>query len=91
MVWYYHDDDVPGNDAEIELKLDNLPFADGAVTLTHYRIDSEHSNSFEEWKRMGAPTAPTDAQYAHLLKSGQLGQLDEPVTIQVEQGRRPFI
>ena len=87
MIWYYHDDDVPGNDAEIELKLDNLPFADGAVTLTHYRIDSEHSNSFEEWKRMGAPTAPTDAQYAHLLKSGQLGQLDEPVTIQVEQGR----
>jgi xylan 1,4-beta-xylosidase len=87
MIWYYHDDDLPGPDAAIELALDNLPVADGEATLTHYRIDAEHSNSFEEWKRMGSPTAPTDAQYARLLKSGQLGELVEPEKIQVKNGQ----
>jgi xylan 1,4-beta-xylosidase len=55
--------------------------------LTHYRIDADHSNSFEEWKRMGSPTAPTDAQYAQLLKSGQLGELAAPETVGVENGK----
>ena len=87
LVWYYHDDDLPGPDAAIDLTLNNLPFANGAATLTHYRIDNEHSNSFEEWKRMGSPTAPTDAQYAQLLKSGQLGELGEPETVGVENGK----
>ncbi len=87
MIWYYHDDDLPGPEAAIELTLDHLPIADGAATLTHYRIDNEHSNSFEEWKRMGSPTAPSDAQYARLLQSGQLGELGEPEKIQVENGR----
>ena len=78
---------MPGPEAAIELTLDHLPIADGAATLTHYRIDNEHSNSFEEWKRMGSPTAPSDAQYARLLQSGQLGELGEPEKIQVENGR----
>jgi xylan 1,4-beta-xylosidase len=87
LVWHYHDDDVPGPDAAVELTLDNLPFANGMATLTHYRIDADHSNSFEEWKRMGSPTAPTDAQYAQLLKSGQLGELAAPETVGVENGK----
>jgi len=87
LVWHYHDDDVAGPDAAVELALDNLPFANGEATLTHYRIDNEHSNSFEEWKHMGSPTAPTDAEYARLLKSGQLGELGEPEKIQVQNGK----
>jgi len=87
LIWHYHDDDVAGPDAAVELTLDNLPFANGTATLTHYRIDNEHSNSFEEWKRMGSPTAPTDAQYAQLLKSGQLGELTAPETVGVENGK----
>ena len=87
LVWHYHDDDVAGPDAAIELTLDNLPFANGPATLAHYRIDNEHSNSFEEWKRMGSPTAPTDVQYVQLLKSGQLGELAAPETVGVENGK----
>jgi xylan 1,4-beta-xylosidase len=87
MMWHYHDDDIPGPDAAVDVTLDNLPLADGPATLTHYRIDAEHSNSFEAWKRMGAPTAPNDGQYAQLLKSGQLEQLGPPETIQMEKGR----
>ena len=46
LVWHYHDDDLPGPDAAVELALDNLPFANGAAKLTHYRIDADHSNSY---------------------------------------------
>jgi xylan 1,4-beta-xylosidase len=87
LVWHYHDDDLPGPDAAVDLTLDNLPLTNGAVMLTHYRIDNEHSNSFEEWKHMGSPTAPDDAQYAQLLKAGQLAELEAPKTVDVENGR----
>ena len=87
LVWHYHDDDVPGPDAAVELALDNLPLADGAATLTHYRIDAEHSNSFEEWKRMGSPMQPTPEQYTQLEKAGKLAKLGDPEKIQVKNGK----
>jgi xylan 1,4-beta-xylosidase len=87
MVWHYHDDDVPGPDAAIELSLDGLPFANGTTTLTQYRIDAEHSNSFEAWKRMGSPQQPTPDQYAQLEKAGHLATLGASENIQVENGK----
>jgi len=87
LVWHYHDDDVPGPDAAIELALDNLPLADGAATLTHYRIDADHSNSFEEWKRMGSPMQPTPEQYTQLEKAGKLAKLGDPEKIHVQNGK----
>ncbi len=87
LVWHYHDDDLPGPGAVVDLTLDNLPLTNGAVMLTHYRIDNDHSNSFEEWKRMSSPTTPTDTQYAQLLKAGQLAELEAPKTVGVEHGR----
>ena len=87
LVWHYHDDDVPGPDAAIELALDNLPLADGAATLTQYIIDAEHSNSFEEWKRMGSPMQPTPEQYTQLEKAGKLAKLGDPEKIQVQNGK----
>jgi xylan 1,4-beta-xylosidase len=87
LVWHYHDDDLPGPDAAIDLTLDHLPLMNGVVRLTHYRIDKEHSNSFEEWKRLGPPTAPADPQYAQLVKAGQLAEIEPPRTMGVENGR----
>src|SRR5262249_27115149 len=71
-TWYYHDDDLPGPDAEIQLALNHLPLANGEMRLTKYLIDKQHSNAFTVWQSMGSPTAPTDAQYAQLVKAGQL-------------------
>ncbi len=42
------------------------------ATLTQYRIDNEHSNSYEVWKKMGSPQNPTANQIAELEKAGQL-------------------
>jgi xylan 1,4-beta-xylosidase len=86
LVWHYHDDEVPGPDAAVELRLDGLPFGTGDARLTHYRIDAEHSNAFTQWVRMGSPTAPDDAQYAQLVAAGQLATLGEPTAVHVEGG-----
>jgi xylan 1,4-beta-xylosidase len=87
LLWHYHDDDVPGPEAMVDLTLEHLPFAAGPARLTHYRIDADHSNAFIQWKRMGSPTAPSDAQYARLVEAGQLATLtDAPATVPVEGG-----
>ena len=57
------------------------------ATLTQYRIDADHSNAFTVWKRMGSPTAPNDAQYAQLVKAGQLAQFGKAETLEREGGQ----
>jgi xylan 1,4-beta-xylosidase len=85
FTWYYHDDDVAGPDAEIELSLNHLPLANGEARLVQYRIDRNHSNAFTVWQSMGSPTAPSDAQYAQLLKAGQLeADTAAPATVPVK-------
>ncbi|MDR6340543.1 xylan 1,4-beta-xylosidase [Filimonas zeae] len=84
MLWNYHDEDVAGNTAEVELLLKNIPAR--KATLHHYRIDQEHSNSYEVWKKMGSPQSPTEQQYAELEKAGQLQLLSAPEKISIQNG-----
>ncbi len=60
LVWHYHDDDVPGPDAQVDLALNNFPFASGDAKMTRYSIDADHSNSYEAWQRMGSPQPLSD-------------------------------
>jgi xylan 1,4-beta-xylosidase len=85
LVWNYHDDDLPAAPAEIELVIDRVP--DGPVTVEHTRVDADHSNAYEAWKRMGAPPAPTPDQYARLEKAGQLEALAPPQRLAASEGR----
>ena len=87
MAWHYHDDDVPGADAAVELSLAGLPLPTGEVRLAHYRIDEAHSNAYAVWKRMGAPIAPNVDQYKQLQTASQLARLEAPATLKVEKGR----
>jgi xylan 1,4-beta-xylosidase len=81
LVWNYHDDDLPGPAASVELEIAGLP--NGRATLMHDRIDGNHSNAYTAWQAMGLPQAPTTAQYAMLEKSGQLQALEpaKPITV----------
>jgi xylan 1,4-beta-xylosidase len=85
LLWHYHDDDVPGAEAEVELALSALPLASGEAKLQHFRIDEEHSNAFAAWKRLGSPQQPTPEQYVQLEKAGRLATLPEPETLRVER------
>jgi xylan 1,4-beta-xylosidase len=79
LVWHYHDDDLPGPDAEVRVLLRDLPagFRQGAK-LTHWRIDRDHSNSYAAWLAMGSPIAPTGEQRATLLKAATLATVAPP-------------
>ena len=75
MVWHYHDDDVAGPDALVQLAIAGLPAGLKEAKLTHYRIDQQHSNSYAEWLRLGSPATPNAAQYAQLEKASALTAL----------------
>ena len=87
LVWHYHDDDVAGPDADVALTIAGLPTAASSARVTHYRIDETHSNAYGEWKRMGSPIAPNDAQYARLLESSKLTTIDQPAARSTSDGR----
>src|SRR2546430_3610900 len=87
MAWHYHDDDVPGADAAVELSVSGLPRDGGEARVQHYRIDENHSNSFAAWKRMGSPIAPSEHQYAELEAAGKLAELDGAARVRIEGGR----
>jgi xylan 1,4-beta-xylosidase len=87
LVWHYHDDDVPGPDAAVDLQLTGLPLANGPATLTHFRIDADHSNCYEAWIRMGEPLPLTSEQYAQLETAGQLARLGDTEQIRIKDGK----
>jgi xylan 1,4-beta-xylosidase len=85
LLWNYHDDDVAGPAAEVELLVDGVQGR--SVDVTHERVDATHSNAYEAWKRMGSPAAPTKAQYGELERAGQLQRLEPTQHVKVEDGR----
>jgi xylan 1,4-beta-xylosidase len=85
MFWNYHDDDKTANEADIDLFINGLNTK--RVKIHQYRIDQNHSNAYEVWKKMGAPQNPDSLQYAVLEKEGRLQAFGEPVTVKVKKGR----
>ena len=87
LIWHHHDDDLPGPAAEVELSLDALPAGIGPVRLEHFRIDRDHGNAFEAWKRMGSPPQPTPEQYAALERSSELAPMGSPRWLHPDGGK----
>jgi len=81
MVWNYHDEDRQSAAESVAVEIKNIPAK--KITVTQYRIDNEHSNSYEAWKKMGSPQQPTAAQITELEKAGQLQIIGTPETIPV--------
>ncbi|WP_448698736.1 beta-xylosidase [Mucilaginibacter sp. AW1-3] len=84
MVWNYHDEDKQSAGEPVTINIKNIPSA--KATVTQYRIDDQHSNSYEVWKKMGSPQNPTKAQIAELEKAGQLQTLNAPAKININNG-----
>jgi xylan 1,4-beta-xylosidase len=85
LVWHYHDDDVPGPDASIELEVGGLPR--GFTALAHFRIDDAHSNAYAAWQRMGSPSPVDRAGYDALRAAGQLAGLENAGDVRISGGR----
>jgi len=71
MVWNYHDDDRNiEEETEVDVEITGVPSRQ--ISITEYRIDHEHANSYEAWKKMGSPQNPTPAQIKALEEAGEL-------------------
>ncbi|MFL5740682.1 MAG: GH39 family glycosyl hydrolase [Flavisolibacter sp.] len=84
MVWNYHDDDIKTDAGEVTVKFNRLPAK--KALLTYYLIDSEHSNSYEVWKKMGSPKNPTAEQIKELERAGQLQMKESPRWMAINNG-----
>ena len=84
MIWNYHDDDKITADAQVDVVITGLTAK--KVGVVQYRIDRDHSNSYEVWKKMGSPQNPTEAQIAELEAAGQLHISEKPVKMKVKKG-----
>jgi xylan 1,4-beta-xylosidase len=87
LIWHYHDDDVAGPDAAITLDLSGMTSGAGKATLHHFRVDREHSNAFEAWKKIGSPANPSPEQYRSLERTSQLTEIEAPRDVQIEDGK----
>jgi xylan 1,4-beta-xylosidase len=87
LLWHYHDDDLEGPAANINLAISRIPFSSGRATLARYLIDREHSNALTVWKSIGSPAQPTPAQYAELQQAGHLAQVETGRSVEVVDGK----
>ena len=76
LISNYHDSDRPGQPSLVDLTISGLPPA--RMLVQHFRVDDDHSNSYETWKKMGSPQQPTPEQYAQLEAAGNLHLLESP-------------
>lgn len=76
MLWNYNDVDLTNSTEKVNIKLNQLPAK--KVTLSSYIIDSQSSNSYELWKKMGSPQKPSEKQIAELVEAGQLKLVGKP-------------
>jgi xylan 1,4-beta-xylosidase len=84
MVWNYHDKDVQEPAEAVQVNITGIQVQ--KVKFTEYRIDGEHSNSYEVWKKMGSPQNPTDEQITQLQKAGQLQTMGQARNVNVNKG-----
>jgi xylan 1,4-beta-xylosidase len=84
LFWNYHDDDKSVDEADINMFINGLDVR--KAKAIQYRIDLDHSNSYEAWKKMGSPQNPDSLQYTFLESKGRLQAFGEPVTMKAKNG-----
>ncbi len=84
MLWNYHDLNVVTPAQSVALTIQGIP--SGKVEITQYRVDENHSNSYEKWKEMGSPQDVNAEQYAELEQAGKLDMAEKPKTVKVKAG-----
>jgi xylan 1,4-beta-xylosidase len=71
LLWNYHDDDVPGPDAEAHLTVRGIA-GKRIPQVKVWRVDSQHGDAFSAWQAMGSPAEPTAPQIQQLIRASQI-------------------
>jgi xylan 1,4-beta-xylosidase len=80
-AWNYVEPGGTGPEKTIDLDLKGI--ADGA-TASVRRVDAQHGDTLDAWKKMGSPKYPTREQIAALRKAAEIG----PPEAEVVKGHR---
>jgi len=62
LLWRHTDDQYQRDDDPAEVEVEIAGLDAGSYTVTHLRIDADHSNSHTAWVAAGSPQTPTDEQ-----------------------------
>jgi xylan 1,4-beta-xylosidase len=84
IIWNYHDNLVSVDPAHVKLTVTLPSGYPNQVRLTHYRMDTTHSNAYTAWLAMGSPQTPTTAQLSQLTTAMQLQKLDSAALITLD-------
>jgi hypothetical protein len=63
----------------VNLTVNNLPLPNGKVEVTHFRIDSLHSNAYGVWLKQGKPPKPSTVQWNEMRTASELAVLKKDV------------
>ena len=77
LLWHYHDDNIPGPEADITLTLGQLNGKTAKLCRQH-RVDGEHGNPFKTWLAMGSPKAPSAEEIKQLQIAAATTEADSP-------------
>lgn len=76
LVWRHTDDQYQRDDAAAHVTLEVAGLDADAYTLTHLRIDADHSNSHSAWVAAGSPQLPTEEQLTAIRARQGLEELE---------------
>jgi len=78
LLYCHHDDWWNVKDGyQVSLKIEDIPFV-GALKVSHYRIDADHSNACGLWEEFGRPYYPSCEQKEALKKKAVLTEYHAP-------------
>jgi xylan 1,4-beta-xylosidase len=86
IAWNYHDDEVSGPEANVDLYIRGLPGDLTSLNVTEWRVDDTHSNAHSAWKTMGSPNAPTPEQRARMETASELAILRTGINAGAKNG-----
>jgi xylan 1,4-beta-xylosidase len=76
LVWRHTDDQYQRDESDADVTVQVAGLDAGAYTLSHFRIDADHSNSHTAWVAQGSPQLPTDEQVAAIKARQGLEELE---------------
>jgi xylan 1,4-beta-xylosidase len=86
FLLFYHVDDWTYEDIQsIDITFRNIHLKN--VLVKHYRIDSNHSNTYREWIQIGKPDYLNQHQLEYLKNSQQLKLLHDPIELKIDNNQ----
>ncbi|WP_299039343.1 GH39 family glycosyl hydrolase [uncultured Pseudokineococcus sp.] len=86
LVWRHTDDQHQRDDraTPVDVVVRGLP--EGTWTVSHHRVDADHSNAHTAWRALGSPQDPSPEELAQITARQGLEELEPPRDVEVQQG-----